>query len=205
MERIRNDQAVPEDALKLKLFRYSLQDRARAWLNALPFMVDASVNGTLLNKSYNEAYEILERIANNNYQYPTIRVRTGRGVSGAMELDVITSLTTQEVFKKEIIKWLDAGIIYPISDSSWVSPVQCVLIKGGVIVVSNDNNKLIPTHTVMEWKVCMDYWKLSKATKKDHFPLSFINQMLDRLVGKAFYYLLDGYSGYKQIAIALTD
>ena len=51
----------------------------------------------------------------------------------------------KEVVKKEVIKWLDAGIIYPISDSSWVSPVQCVPKKGGVTVVANDNNELIPT------------------------------------------------------------
>ena len=54
----------------------------------------------------------------------------------------------KEVVKKEIIKWLDAGVIYPISDSSWVSPVQCVPKKGGVTVVSNENNELIPTRTV---------------------------------------------------------
>ncbi|PIN05661.1 DNA-directed DNA polymerase [Handroanthus impetiginosus] len=98
----------------------------------------------------------------------------------------------KEVVKKEIIKWLDAGIIYPISDR-------------GITVVPNMHNELIPTRTVTGWRVCMDYRKLNKATRKDHFPLPFIDQMLDRLAGKEFYCFLDGYSGYNQIAIAPED
>jgi hypothetical protein len=111
----------------------------------------------------------------------------------------------KEVVKKEILKWLDAGIIYPISDSSWVSLVQCVPKKGGMTVISNEKNELIPTRTVTGWRVCMDYRKLNKATRKDHFPLPFIDQMLDRLAGHEYYCLLDGYSGYNQIAIAPED
>ncbi|XP_059310579.1 uncharacterized protein LOC132061921 [Lycium ferocissimum] len=68
----------------------------------------------------------------------------------------------QEVVKIEIIKWLDAGVVYPISDSSWVSPVQCVPKKGGITVVANAKNELIPTRTVTGWRVCMDYQKLNK-------------------------------------------
>ncbi|KAL4291948.1 hypothetical protein GQ457_14G015110 [Hibiscus cannabinus] len=111
----------------------------------------------------------------------------------------------KDVVRKEILKWLDAGIIYPISDSEWVSPVQCVPKKGGITVISNEKNELIPTRTVTGWQVCMDYRKLNKATRKDHFPLPFIDQMLDRLAGKQFYCFLDGYSGYNQIAIAPED
>ncbi|MCI27349.1 hypothetical protein A2U01_0048547, partial [Trifolium medium] len=93
----------------------------------------------------------------------------------------------KEVVKKEIIKWLDVGIIYPISDSVWVSHVQCVPKKGGRTVVANEKNELIPTRAVTGWRICMDYRKLNKATRKDHFPLPFIDQMLDRLAGKEFY------------------
>ncbi|KAK8564708.1 hypothetical protein V6N12_058291 [Hibiscus sabdariffa] len=59
----------------------------------------------------------------------------------------------KDVGKKEIIKWLDAEIIYPISDSSWVSPVQCVPKKCGMKVVRNANNELIPSRTITGWRV----------------------------------------------------
>jgi len=88
----------------------------------------------------------------------------------------------QEVVKKEILKLLKAGIIYPISDSNWVSLVHVVPKKGGMTVVKNENNELIPTRTVAGWPMCIDYRKLNKATRKGHFPLPFIDQMLDRLV-----------------------
>ena len=100
------------------------------------------------------------------------------------------------------MKLLNAGIIYAISNSLWVSPVQVVSKKGGMTVVKNDNNEFIPTRTVTGWCVCMDYHKLNKATRKDHFPLPFIDQILDQLAGYSYYYFLDGYSGYNQIAIA---
>ncbi|XP_012477563.1 uncharacterized protein LOC105793184 [Gossypium raimondii] len=174
---------VLEDALRLKLFPYSLRDRARAWLNALPskivaswndlcqrfllrynpptlnaklrnditsfrymeeetlyeaweqlkelikkcsmhgfqhwtqiemfynglntytrMVVDASANGTLLNKTYNEAYEILEKIANNYYSYSTTKVGKGKRAAGNIELDAITSLMTQVSFLANMIK-----------------------------------------------------------------------------------------------------
>ncbi|KAJ9543783.1 hypothetical protein OSB04_023490 [Centaurea solstitialis] len=111
----------------------------------------------------------------------------------------------KEVVKKEVLKWLDAGIIYPIASSDWVSPVQCVPKKGGTTVVTKEKNELIPTRIVTGWRICMDYRQLNLATKKDHFPLSFIDQMLDRLAGNEFYCFLDGYSGYNQIHIAPED
>ncbi|CAN6676957.1 unnamed protein product [Malus baccata var. baccata] len=90
-----------------------------------------------------------------------------------------------EVVKKEIIKLLDCGVIYPISDSRWVSPVQCVLKKYGVTVVANAENELVPTCIRISWRVCIDYKKLNATTRKDHFPLPFIDQMLERFI-KAF-------------------
>ncbi|KAI3678549.1 hypothetical protein L6452_37845 [Arctium lappa] len=111
----------------------------------------------------------------------------------------------KEVVKKEILKWLDAGIIFPIASSSWVSPVQCVPKKGGMTVITNEKNELIPTRVVSGWRICMDYRKLNQATQKYHFPLPFMDQMLDRLAGKEYYCFLDGYSGYNQIAISPED
>ncbi|CAN6573192.1 unnamed protein product [Malus baccata var. baccata] len=99
-----------------------------------------------------------------------------------------------DVVKKEIIKLLDCGVIYPISDSRWVSPVQCVPKKSGVTVVANAENELVPQRIQTGWRVCIDYKKLNTTTRKDHFPLPFIDQMLERLAGYAFYCFLDGYS-----------
>nr|GEZ72199.1 reverse transcriptase domain-containing protein [Tanacetum cinerariifolium] len=76
-----------------------------------------------------------------------------------------------DVIKKEVEKLLDAGLIYPISDSPWVSPVHCVPKKGGMTVIKNDENELVPTRLVTGWRVCIDYRKLNEATRKDHFPL----------------------------------
>ncbi|KAJ9567441.1 hypothetical protein OSB04_003407 [Centaurea solstitialis] len=111
----------------------------------------------------------------------------------------------QEDVKKEVIKLLDTRIIYPISDSPWVSPVQVVPKKGGLTVVTNDNNELVPTRTITGWRVCIDYRKLNDATRKDHFPLPFIDQMLERLAGNEYYFFLDGFSGYFQIPIDPED
>ena len=83
--------------------------------------------------------------------------------------------------------------------------MQVVPKKGGMNVVKNDKDELISTHTVTGWRVCIDYRKLNKVTRKDHFPLPFIDPMLNKLPGHAFYCFLDGYSGYNQIIIAPKD
>ncbi|GJT43839.1 reverse transcriptase domain-containing protein [Tanacetum coccineum] len=97
-----------------------------------------------------------------------------------------------DVIKKEVEKLLDAGLIYLISDSHWVNPVHCLPKKGGMTVVTNDENELVPTRLVTGWRVCIDYRKLNEATRKDHFPLPFMDQMLERLAGNEYYCFLDG-------------
>ena len=111
----------------------------------------------------------------------------------------------KDVVRKEVLKWLNAGFIYAILDSPWVSPVHVVPKKGGFTVIRNERNELIPTRTVTGWRVCIDYRKLNTTTRKYHFPLPFIDQMLDRLVGHPHFCSLNGYSGYNQIAIANED
>ena len=110
-----------------------------------------------------------------------------------------------DVIKEEVTKLLSAGIIFPISDSEWVSPVHVVPKKSGITVVKNENDELIPTRVQNSWRVCIDYRRLNDATRKDHFPLPFIDQMLERLAGKSNYCFLDGFSGYFQIPIAPED
>nr|GEZ72810.1 reverse transcriptase domain-containing protein [Tanacetum cinerariifolium] len=104
-----------------------------------------------------------------------------------------------DVIKKEVEKLLDAGLIYPISDSPWVSHVHCVPKKRGMTVIKNDENELVLTRLVTGWRVCIHYRKLNEATRKDHFPLPFMDQMLERLAGNEYYCFLDGFSGYFQI------
>ncbi|GJR00350.1 hypothetical protein Tco_0523334 [Tanacetum coccineum] len=100
-----------------------------------------------------------------------------------------------DVIKKEVEKLLDAGLIYPISDSPWVNPVHCVPKKGGITVVKNDDNDLIPTRLVTGWRVCIDYRKLNEATRKDHFPLPpFIRIKCQKTHGNQYYCFFDGYS-----------
>ena len=72
-------------------------------------------------------------------------------------------------------------------------------------MIRTKNNILLPSRTVTGWRICIDYRKLNKATQKDHFPLPFVDQMLDRLEGHKYYCFLDGYFGYNQIAIAPED
>ncbi|GKC14263.1 reverse transcriptase domain-containing protein [Tanacetum coccineum] len=115
------------------------------------------------------------------------------------------NIKIHEVIKKEVIKLLDDGLIYHISDSPWVSPVHYVPKKGGMTVVENEDNELIPTRLVTGWRVCIDYQKLNDATCKDHFPLPFMDQMLKILAGNGYYCFLDGFSGYFQISIDPQD
>ena len=113
--------------------------------------------------------------------------------------------TMKEVVKTEVLKLLDSGMIYPVADSKWVSPTQVVPKKSGVTVVENEKRVLVPTKVTTGWRMCIDYRKLNAATRKDHFPLPFIDQILERVAGHPYYSFLDGYSGYYQIEIALED
>ena len=106
--------------------------------------------------------------------------------------------------RAEVLKLLQAGIIYPISGSTWVSPTQVVPKKLGVTTVHNEKGKEMPTHLTTGWRVCIDR-RLNVVTRKDHFPLPFMDQLLERISGHPFYYFLDGYSSYFQIEIAAED
>ena len=93
----------------------------------------------------------------------------------------------KDIVKEELQKLLDARFIYPISNSEWVPPL---------VLVPKKNCK---------WRICVHYRELNKATKKDHFPFLFIDQVLDGLAGKKFFSFLDVFSRYNQIQISLED
>ena len=82
------------------------------------------------------------------------------------------------VVKEELQKLLDAGFIYPISNSQWVFPLELVPKKDG------------------RWHICIDYGELNKATLKDYFPHPFIDQVLNTLAGKKYFSFLDNFGGY---------
>ena len=111
----------------------------------------------------------------------------------------------QEVVRVEVLKLLQAGIIYPIFDNSWVSPTQVVPKKSGVTTVLNEKGEEMPTRLTTGWRLCIDYKRLNEVNQKDHFPLPFMDQLLERVSGHPFYCFLDGYSGYFQIEIAADD
>ena len=110
-----------------------------------------------------------------------------------------------DVVKNEILRWLNVGMIYPMSDSPWVNLVHVILKKAGITVTTNDKGEELQTRLPVKWRVYIDYWKLNAATKKDHFPLPFIDQILHKLSGQGFYCFLDDYNGYNQLAIHPDD
>ena len=102
----------------------------------------------------------------------------------------------QEVVCAEVLKPLQDSIIYPIFDSTWVSPTQVVPKKSGMTTVQNEKGEDMPTRLTIGWRVCIDYRGLNEMTRKNHFPLPFIDKLLERISGHPFYCFLDCYSGY---------
>nr|GEX53066.1 reverse transcriptase domain-containing protein [Tanacetum cinerariifolium] len=128
-------------------------------------------------------------------------------LKGDNKLPIIIAKKLRDEEKSALIKVLKShkrAIAWKLSDIQ-VSPVHCVPNKGGFTVVENEENELIPTRLVTRWRVCIDYRKLNEATRKDHFPLLFMDQMLERLAGNECYCFLDGFSGYFQIPIDPRD
>ncbi|GJS58846.1 reverse transcriptase domain-containing protein [Tanacetum coccineum] len=147
----------------------------------------------------------LSNIKGINPEFYTHKILMEEDYKPAVQHQRRVNLKIHDVIKKEVEKLLDARLIYLISDSPWVSPIHCVPKKGGFTVVENDENELILTRLVTGWRICIDYRKLNEATRKDHFPLPFMDQMLERLAGNEYYCFLDGFSGYFQIPIDPKD
>ncbi|CAM8929737.1 unnamed protein product [Rhodiola kirilowii] len=200
------------DAYELKALPTSLRYEFLGPHSTLPIIVNASLNDNETSRLLDVIREHIDAIG---YSIDDLK-----GISPNLCMHKINleddSLPSREharrlnpivgeVVKKEILKMLDAGIIFPIADSKWVSPIHVVPKKGGMTGVKNDKNELIPTRTFTGWRMCIDFRKLNKATKKDHFPLPFIDQMLERLAKHDYFCYLDGYSGFFQIPIHPQD
>ena len=99
----------------------------------------------------------------------------------------------QEMVRVEVFKLLQVGIIYSTSNSPWVSPTQVVPKKSGITMVQNDKGKEVSTRLTSGWRVCIDYRKLNAVTRKDHFPLPFIDQVLERVSSHPSILLLLGW------------
>lgn len=133
------------------------------------------------------------------------RIDLEEGAKPVREAQRRLNPSMQAVVKEEVLKLLKEGIIYPVPTSQWVSPVHVVPKKGGITVEINAKGEKVAVRKTTGWRMCIDFRKLNQATKKDHFPLPFIDQMLERLAGHQYYCFLDGLGGYYQIPIAPED
>ncbi|RVW22512.1 Retrovirus-related Pol polyprotein from transposon 17.6 [Vitis vinifera] len=91
------------------------------------------------------------------------------------------------VVRGEVLKLLQARIIYPISDSLRVSPTQVVPKKSEITVIKNEKGDEVSTRLASGRRLCIDYRRLNSVTRKDHFPLPFMDQVLERVSGHPFY------------------
>lgn len=110
-----------------------------------------------------------------------------------------------EVVRKEVMELLNARIIYPISNSQWVSLIHVVPKKDKVTIVHNGKVELVVKCVESVWRICINCRKLNKATRKDYFSIPFIDQMLERLARHSNFYYLDKYFGFSQIPIHPDD
>ena len=111
----------------------------------------------------------------------------------------------KDVVRKEVIRLLESGVIYPISDSKWVIPIHSIPKHGGITTIQNDKDEVLPSRTITEYKMCVDFRKLNKITIKEHQPLPFMERIIERIASNSYYCLLDAYSGFSQIQIHPED
>nr|GEU65079.1 reverse transcriptase domain-containing protein [Tanacetum cinerariifolium] len=166
------------------------------------FLKDESIPTGIDDSFYDPEGDILylEKLLNDNpYQLPLMDFKQ------VEETKLKSSIEEPpELELKELPFHLEYAFLEE-TDKLPVSPIHCVPKKGGMTVVANESNELIPTRLVTGWRVCIDYRKLNDATRKDHFPLPFMDQMLERLAKNKFYCFLDGFLGYFQILIDPQD
>ncbi|GJU51577.1 reverse transcriptase domain-containing protein [Tanacetum coccineum] len=160
---------------------------------------------------------LIEKLLNNDpFQLPPMDLKQGEVIKAKSSMEEPPELELKDLPSHLEYAYLEENDKLPVIIAKGlkddekeallkVSPVHCVPKKGGITFVANEENELIPTRLVTGWRVCIDYRKLNEATQKDHFPLPFMDQMLERLAGNEFYCFLDGFSGYFQIPIDPQD
>ncbi|GJU45220.1 reverse transcriptase domain-containing protein [Tanacetum coccineum] len=151
---------------------------------------------------------LIEKLLNNDpFQLPPMDLKQSEITKAKSSIEEPLELELKDLPSHLEYAYLEENDKLPviIAKVPWVSPVHCVPKKGGITVVANEENELIPTCLVTGWRVCIDYRKLNEATRKNHFPLPFMDQMLEILAGNEFYYFLDRFSGYFQILIDPQD
>ncbi|KAG7529619.1 Ribonuclease H-like superfamily [Arabidopsis suecica] len=139
-----------------------------------PVMVNASLNPAeltlLLSKLRNHRKPLgysLDDIAGISLDVCMHRIHLEDESKSSVEHQRKLNPNLNEVVKKDIMKLLEVGIIYSISDSSWVSPVHVVPKKGGVTVFKNEKDELILTRTITGHQMCIDYRKLNISIHPD--------------------------------------
>ncbi|XP_048498093.1 uncharacterized protein LOC125496624 [Beta vulgaris subsp. vulgaris] len=208
----KEERTTPPPICELKPLPLSLKYVFLGDNETYPLIVNSTLNGPSLDKllCVLKQHQSAIRYTINDIKglSPTLcmhRIHLDDGQASSIEPQRRLNPNMKEVVKKEVLKLLEAGIIYPISDSRWVGPVQVVPKKRRMIVIKNDKGDLISTRLVTGWRMCIDYRKLNTATRKDHFSLPFIDQMLEILAGHTHFCFLDGYLGFFQIHIHLDD
>ncbi|GJT07425.1 reverse transcriptase domain-containing protein [Tanacetum coccineum] len=166
------------------------------------YLKDDSISPKIDHADCNPEEDIclIEKLLNNDpFQLPPMDLKQSEVTEAKSLIEKPSELELKDLLSHLEYAFLEENNKLP------VSPVHCVPKKGGITIVANEENELIPTRLVTGWRVCIDYRKLNEATRKDHFPLPFMDQMLERLAGNEFYYFLDGFSGYFQIPIDPQD
>ncbi|GJY56046.1 reverse transcriptase domain-containing protein [Tanacetum coccineum] len=168
------------------------------------YLKDDSISPEIDYADCNQEEDIclIEKLLNNDpFQLPPMDLKQSEVTEAKSSIKEPLELELKDLPSHLEYAYLEENDKLPVI----IAKVHCVPKKGGITVVANEENELIPTRLVTRWRGCIDYRKLNEATRKDHFPLPFMDQMLERLAGNEFYCFLDGFSGYFQIPIDPQD
>ncbi|GKD45968.1 reverse transcriptase domain-containing protein, partial [Tanacetum coccineum] len=174
------------------------------------YLKDDSITPKIDHANCNPKKDIclIEKLLNNDpFQLPPMDLKQSEVTEAKSSIEEPPELELKDLPSHLEYAYLEENDKLPVIITKGLNDdeKEALLKKGGITVVANEENELIPTRLVTEWRVCIDYRKLIEATRKDHFPLPFMDQMLERLAKNEFYCFLDGFLGYFQIPIDPQD